>query len=459
MGMGRRKRERQQELWIPADQLEVPRHVFYETLNRLLAEGGFDEFVEGLCRPHYEEGVGRPSIPPGVYFRMLLVGYFEGLDSQRGIAWRCADSLSLRSFLGYGPAEATPDHSSLTRVRNRLPLSVHDAVFTFVLGLAAQHQLLKGRTVGVDATTLEANAAMKSIVRKDSGEDWKAYLRRLMQEQGLIAEGREPTDEDLRRFDRKRKDKTVSNEDWTSPADPDSRIAKMKDGRTHLAYKAEHTVDLESEFVLEASVYTADRSDGETLLVSVTAAQQNLEAAGVETEIEEVAADKGYHTNETLADCAECGLRTYIPTPRQRGRRRWTDKPPEQEAAYRANRRRVQGPRSKRLQRWRSERVERSFAHMCETGGARRSWLCGLEKVAKRYKLVAAARNLGLLMLKLFGVGKPRSLQGAGWGFARVQWALHIALHALGTAAIILHGFQALRSPRTSRTAGIALAV
>jgi len=458
MGMGRRKREHQQELWIPADQFDVPRHVFYDALNRLLADGGFDDFAEELCRPYYEEGIGRSSIPPGVYFRMLLVGYFEGLDSQRGIAWRCADSLSLRTFLGYGPAQPTPDHSSLTRIRDRLPLEVHTAVFQFVLGLAAEHKLLKGKTVGVDATTLEANAAMKSIVRRDSGEDWKAYLKRLMQAEGLIAEDEEPTDEDLRRFDKGRKNKKVSNAEWVSPTDPDSRIAKMKDGRTHLAYKAEHVVDLESEFLLEAVVYTADQSDGDTLLVSVAGAQQHLEAAGAEAEIAEVAADKGYHKNEMLADCVECGLRTYVPVPRLRGRRRWTDKPPEEEFAYRANRRRTKGARSRRLQRLRSERVERSFAHMCETGGARRTWLRGLEKVSKRYKLVAAARNLGLLMLKLFGVGKPRSLQGTGGALAAALTAFLVTLPLLGTALCAFISLQLSRAPQSHRMREKALA-
>ena len=413
MGMGRRKRERQGELWVAASDLAAaPRHVFYDTLNRLLAKGGFDEWVEGLCAPFYAENSGRDSIPPGVYFRMLMVGYFEGLDSQRGIAWRCADSLSLKAFLGCGPAEAPPDHSSLTRIRDRLPLEVHEQVFAFVLRLAAAHKLLKGKTVGVDATTLEANAAMKAIVRRDTGEDWKEYLKRLMREQGLVGQDEEPTDEQLRRFDRQRKTKKVSNSEWGSPSDPDSRIARLKDGRTHLAYKAEHVVDLETELVLEAGVYTADEPDGDTLLESVALAQRNLTAAGLEVEIREIVADKGYHKNEALADCAECELRTYIPEP-DRGRRRWADKPPEQEAAFRANRRRVRGQRGRRLQRLRSERVERSFAQVCETGGARRTWLRGLEKLAKRYRLVAAAHNLGLLMRRLFGIGKPRGLQGA----------------------------------------------
>jgi len=420
MGMGRRRRERQESLWIPADDLpKIPRHVFYEKLNEVLAEGGFDEFAEELCEPYYKEG-GRNSIPPGVYFRMLFVGYFEGIDSQRGIAWRCADSLSLRTFLGSALTEPTPDHSSLTKIRQRLPLEVHEAVFAFVLKLAETHKLLANKTVAVDATTLEANAAMKSIVRKETGEDWKAYLRGLMQEEGLIEESDEPTDDELRKFDKGRRNKKVSNAEWESQTDPESRIARMKDGRTHLAYKAEHVVDLESEFLLEAEVYHADEADTKTLTNSLNKAQANLETAGVYRDIEEVAADKGYHANKTLANCREWGtfgLRTYIPEPESVYERRWTDKPPEYEEAYRANRRRVQGDRGKRLQKKRSEVVERSFAHLCDSGGARRTWLRGLVNVRKRYTLVAAGRNLGLMMRKLFGVGTPRSLQGVCWCF------------------------------------------
>ena len=415
MGMGRRRRETQGELWIAtSDAPRTPRHVFYQKLNELLAEANFDDVVEELCEPSYAEG-GRPSIPPGIYFRMLLVGYFEGIDSQRGIAWRCSDSLSLKAFLGFGPFDATPDHSSLTYIRKRLPLEVHERVFELVLQLAATRKLLSGKVVATDSTMLEANAAMKSIVRKDNGEDWNDYLTRLMREEGVIAEDEEPTDNDRRKFDRARKNKKVSNTEWQSPTDPDARIAKMKDGRTHLAYKAEHTVDLDSELILDATIYHADEPDGDTLLQSVTEAQKHLDRAGADTRIEKAAADKGYHKNETLADCAECDIKTYIPEPDSQYQRRWTNKPPEQKTAVVNNRRRMSRDYGKRLQRRRSELVERSFAHVCETGGARRTWLRGLLNVRKRYTIVAAGRNLGLLMRKLFGVGKPRCLQ-AGLG-------------------------------------------
>jgi transposase len=421
MSMGRRKAEHQFDLWIPITQLpHSPGHIFYQKLNRLLLDVRFDHYVEDLCHEHYADGIGRESIPPGTYFRMLFVGYFEGIASQRGIAWRCSDSLSLRDFLGVPLHEATPDHSSLTKIRERLPLTVHEQVFTFVLKVAQEKKLLRGKTVAVDATTLEANAAMKSIVRKDSGEDWKEYLKRLMAEEGID----NPSDEEIRRFDKKRKNKKVSNQEWQSPTDPDSRIAKMKDGTTHLAYKAEHVVDLDSEFVLAAAVHPADASDPSTLVGSVLEAQANLVLAGSEQEIKEAVADKGYHKAQTLAECEHWNTRTYIPEPEGR-EYNWEDKPQAWRQATLRNRRRVKGPRSKRLQKLRSELVERSFAHVCETGGGRRTWLRGLLKVTKRYVVQVAAHNLGLLMRKLLGIGKPRVLQGGGGWFVWMAWCVY----------------------------------
>jgi transposase len=408
MALGKRKDE-QQEMWVATTSLPKSQgHVFYRKLNEVFAEASFDRMAEQLCRPYYHARIGRPSIPPGVYFRMLLVGYFEGLGSQRGIAWRCADSLSLREFLGIPVTKDTPDHSSLTRVRDRLPLEVHTEVFAWALRLLAEKGLLPGKTAAIDSTFLEANAAMKSIVRRDTGEDWNDYLRRLLQEQGV----ENPTDEDLRRFDRTRKDKRVSNEEWVSKTDPDSRIAKMKNGQTHLAYKAEHVIDLETEVVLAASIRPANEADVDTMVDSVMEAQTNLTEAGIDVEITEAVADKGYHATNTIELAESMNVRTYIPEPKVRGgKRNWRDVPEEKRQAVLNNRRRVRRAKSKRFQRRRSERVERSFAHICDTGGARRSWLHGLEKVQKRYSIAAMARNLGLLMRKVFGIGTPRGLQ------------------------------------------------
>lgn len=424
MALGRQRRERQQEFWVACGELpKSPGHPFYRKLNELLRGADFDEFVEDLCEPHYAEN-GRPSIPPGRYYRMLFVGYFEGIASQRGIAWRCSDSRSLQEFLGLAADESSPDHSSMTRTRKRLPVSVDEEVFRFVLTLAAEKDLLKGRTVAVDATTLEANAAMKSIIRKDTGEDWQEYLRRLAEAEGI----ENPTEEDLRRFDKKRKNKKVSNAEWQSKTDADGRIAKMKDGRTHLAYKAENVVDLDTDLIVAAEVYHADQTDSKTLTESLDQAQENIDVVDGEVDIEEVVADKGYHKTETLATLTDdTGVRTYIPEPKQKGRRRWGKRPESHRRAFYANRRRVRGARSKRLQRRRSECVERTFAHMCESGGGRRSWLRGLENVRKRWLLQAAARNLGLILRKLFGVGTPRSLQG----LARLLSFAHLLAAAL----------------------------
>jgi len=414
MTMGKRDTEQQQDLFITHDQLpRSPGHVFYRKLNQLLAAGGFDRWIEALCEPYYCQGKGRPSVPPGQYFRMLLVGYFEGINSQRGIAWRCSDSLSLREFLGIPLGEDSPDHSSLSYIRQRLPHSVHEAVFVWVLALAHEKKLLKGKTVGVDSTTLEAAAAMKSIVRQDTGEDWKEYLTRLMKEAGLIEDDDEPpSDEALRKFDKARQNKKVSNDEWTSPTDPDSRIARMKDGTTHLAYKAEHVVDLDTGVILTAEIYHADYHDTATLEDSLHQAQIQQQEAGSEQQIQDAVADKGYHGAEPLANLREhTPYRTYIPEPQRRHKCVWTDKPPEQQQAVVANRRRTRGQRGRKLQRLRSERVERTFAHVCETGGARRTWLTGIENVRKRYLLSAAAHNLSVLMRSLFKMGTPRGLQ------------------------------------------------
>lgn len=423
MAMGKRK-QRQEALFVLAEGLpKSAGHPFYQKLNALLAEAEFDRWIERRCQPYYEQAEqrGQPSIPPGVYFRMLLVGYFEGIDSQRGIAWRCADSLSLRQFLGIPLDEGTPDPKTLSNTRRRLPEEVFDEVFQFVLRIAAEKKLLSGHTVGVDSTLLEANAAMKSIVRRDSGEDWKQFVARLMREEGAIKEQHEPTDEEIRRFDKRRKNKKVSNDDWVSSSDPESRITQLKDGRTHLAYKAEHVVDLQSDVILAAEIYQADQADTQTLVDSAMEAQVNLQQAGVRTEIVEIVADKGYHAAATLELAEGLNFRTYIPERQQRHRSRWTGKPPELKRAVYANHRRLQRSKSRKLQRLRSERCERTFAHVCDSGGMRRSWLRSLVDVNKRYLIAAAAHNLGRVLRKLFGIGKPRTLQGLAALAALVQ--------------------------------------
>ena len=413
MAMGRRK-ARQLPLWVDAESLisGSPGHPFYERLSALLDTWGFDEFVESACSQFYSDPIGRPSLQPGRYFRALLVGYFEGLDSERGIAWRLKDSLSLRAFLHYNLDESPPDHSTLSRTRRLLDSETHERVFGWVLQRLAESKLLRGKTLGMDATTLEANAAMRSIMRRDTEEGYDEYLEKLGKEAGLEA----PSREALGRFDRKRRKKT-SNKDWKSPSDPDSRITKMKDGRTHLAHKAEHAVDLETGAIVAVTVQPADRGDTtsfkETLEEALATISDVLESPEASAQLNdqllaEVVLDKGYHSNASLLDFSGNGIRTYISEP-DRGRRNWRGKAKEKKAVY-ANRRRIRGKRGRRLQRLRSELVERSFAHCFGTGAMRRTHLRGHENIRKRLLLHTAAFNLGLIMRKLTGCGTPRGL-------------------------------------------------
>lgn len=422
--MGTRKqRERQQDLWIATnDVIETPGNAFYDRLNQILDEHKFDQKVEAVCRKFYKKSpYGRPSIAPGVYFRSLLIGYFEGLDSERGIAWRVADSLSLRNFLGYALDEATPDHSTISRTRRLYWLETHRAVFRWVIKILSGEGLIRGRTISIDATTLEANAAMKSIVRREDGQSYDEYLKGLAQAAGM----ENPTREQLARLDRKRK-KKGSNQEWMSPSDPDARITKMKDGGTHLAHKAEHAVDLSSGALLAVTLQGADQGDTTTIHQTLAEAGEAV-AEMIEHEaktapqeepqvhlggVEEVVADKGYHSGEVLQDLHDGEVRSYIPEP-DRGRRNWKGegKAEEQKRTY-ENRRRVRGDRGKRLQKTRSELTERSFAHMYETGAMRRVYLRGRQNILKRLLIQGAAFNLSLILRKAIGVGKPRQLQG-----------------------------------------------
>jgi transposase len=411
MSMGKRTRDRQPAMWVTTTELPTAAsHPFYRRLNQLLREHGFDDFVEAQCAGFYAEIMGRPSLPPGIYFRLLLIGYFEGIDSERGIAWRAADSLALRDFLGLALAEAPPDHSTISRTRRLIAVETHRAVFTWVAQCLGCVGLIKGKTIGLDATTLEANAAMRSIVRRDTGESYDEFLTRLAKASGVGT----PTRADLARLDRKRK-KKASNDDWTHPHDPDAKITKMKDGRTHLAHKAEHAVDLETGAVVGVTVQDADEGDTSTMEETLTEAAEQLEAVAVVTDdavavIEEVVADKGYHSRTLLHDLETLQIRTYISEP-DRGRQSWTDQEAERAAVY-ANRRRIRGVRGKRLLRRRGELLERPCAHLYETGGLRRAHVRGHENVLKRLLVHASAFNLGLWMRRLFGIGTPRALQG-----------------------------------------------
>jgi transposase len=414
MAMGTRKqRERQEELWYRSELPEAPGHPFYRRLNEVLDREGFDRFCEGRCREFYHEKLGRPSLTPGLYFRLMMIGFFEGIDSERGIAWRVADSLTLRQFLGIGLDERTPDHVTLSRTRRLISAGAHQQVFGWVVKRLARGGLMKGKTIGIDSTTLEANAAMKSIVRRDCQESYTDYLKRLAQAEGVEAEDAAA----VRRMDRKRA-KKMSNEEWVNPHDPEAEITRLKDGRTALAYKAEQAVDMESGAIVAVTTHGGAAADtesiGETVAeAGIAVAEQAVERTVNEAGIEEVVADKGYHSNEVMRELAEWGLRSYVAEP-ERGARKWKGKAAEQAAVY-ANRRRISGARGKRLQAGRGERVERNFAHQFDTGGLDRLYVRGMGNVHKRLLIQAAACNLALLMRALYGAGKPRAAHDR-WG-------------------------------------------
>ena len=454
MAMGKRKSE-QAPMWIPTTDLPVsPGHPFYARLNAILDETGFDRFAEEQCQEFYAAVMGRPGLPPGRYFRLLLVGYFEGLDSERGIAWRAADSLAVRSFAGLGLDMAAPDHSTLSRTRRLIALETHRAVFTWVQERLTAAELLEGRTVAIDATTLEANAAMRSIVRRDTGETYQEFLTRLAAESGL----KTPTREALARLDRRRKKRT-SNTDWKNPFDPDAKIAKMKDGRTHLAHKAEHAIDLDSGAMVAVTLQGADVGDTTSLVETAIAAAEQVAAAHAASPepgaLTELIADKGYHSNQTMIDLHAVGVRSYIAEP-DRGRRHWTQAPEAQRAVY-GNRRRVRGVRGKRLLRRRGEYVERSFAHVYDTGGMRRTHLRGHRNILKRLLIHASAFNLGILMRRVFGRGTPRGLQGQPLDARTLEIALAMLYERLWVTTNALLPHLGL-FPRVSRS-HLALAI
>ena len=434
MAMGKRKTHQQETLFVAA--ADLPRgvsHPFYAKLNEVLAGWKFDAFVEERCAKFYADKMGRPSLEPGKYFRLLLLGYFEGIDSERGIAWRCADSMSVRSFIGYAIDEASADHSTISRTRRLIDLETHREVFQWVLKLLADYDLVSGKTVGGDSTTLEANAAMRSIVRKDTGQNYQEFLTDLAKASGIQT----PTREDLARIDRKRKNK-ASNDDWENPHDKDARITKMKDGSTHLAHKAEHAVDMETGAVLAVTLQEAHLGDTTTLLPTIIATTENLRAVADDPRVgdkidenwmREAVADKGYHSNQMMLDLEEMNIRGYIAEP-DRGRRDWEDKLDERDAVY-ANRRRIRGDRGKRLMRKRGELIERSFAHNYESGAMRRTHLKRHDNISKRLLVHVGAFNLSLVMRKLTGVGKPRRLQSLFSSIFMLLLSLWNALAAL----------------------------
>ena len=419
MAMGRQG-ARQDQMMVLWDELpRSPGHVFYDQLQRVLNEAGFDAFAETLCQRFYATRLGAPSLPPGRYFRMHLVGYFEGIASERGLEWRCADSLSLRDFLGLGLDQRVPDHSWLSRTRARLPLEVHEQVFAWVLERLAEHGLIKGKRVGVDASTMEANAAMRSIRRRDTGESYREMLRRMAKESGIAT----PTAAELQQFDRTRKGKRTSNAEWASATDPEAKIARMKDGRTHLAYKPEHAVDLDTGAVVAAEIHPADEGDTTTLKGTLDAAAEGLEAAGMQPTAvtpTDLVADKGYHSRAVLKDLDGGPWRSRIAEPKPKDVLRWQGDHEARRAVY-GNRARLRSGVAKEALKLRAERVERSFAHTLDRGDLRRTHLRGRANVQKRYLIHVAGFNLGLVMRLVLGAGTPKEFAARG-GF--VLWLI-----------------------------------
>jgi transposase len=418
MALGR-QRERQADILVSWSEMpRSPGHVFYDKLQTVLMASEFDRFVETQCAADYASRRGRPSLPPGRYFRMLLVGYFEGIDSERGLEWRCADSLSLREFLRLGERDRVPDHSWLSRTRSRLPLEVHDKVFTWVLKLLNERGLIKGERVGVDASTIEANAALRTIVRRDTGEGYREMLTRMAKESGIET----PTAEDLIRLDRNRKGKTLSNADWQSATDPDARIAKLKDGRTHLAYKPEHAMDLDTGAVVAAEVHVADQGDTKTLAGTLASAAEHLaavDAAPTPAAPVELITDKGYHSRDGLKALDGGPWKSRICEPKRDAFCRWHGDDEARRAVYN-NRTRLLSGVARQAFKLRAERVERGFALILDRGGMRRVWLRGRENVQKRYLIHVAGYNLGLIMRLLTGAGTPRGFRPgySAWLFA-----------------------------------------
>jgi len=397
----------QPEFFVPANQLVQPAtSVFYAKLEETLQSFAFATEVRRLCAAAYSDnGRGRPGVDPAVYFKMLMVGFFENLGSERGIAERCQDSLSIRCFLGYDLTQNTPDHSTLSVIRSRLGVEVYEQVFVLILGALQAHGLVKGRNVGIDASVIEANASLKGLVNRQTEEVYWEYVRRLASENGV-----DPKDSDaVRRFDRKRP-KKMSNQEWENPNDPDAKIGPTKVGATDMIYKPENTVDLDTGAILRAEVRPGDEADQKDLAAHVLEAQANINEVQAlppdSLTIKSATADKGYHAVPEMADLQAEGIRTVISDP-VRNRKLENLSPAETKVVRRAKRS-ARSKSGKALLRRRGRHIERTFAHILDAGGARRTTLRGLANLNKRFKFAAAIYNLSQLMRELLGIGTPK---------------------------------------------------
>lgn len=419
-----KKKAAQPEFWIAADQIASPAGSgFYTKLEETLESFGFAAKVRELCAPAYDKtGLGRPGIDPVVYLKMIMVGFFEDLPSERAIAARCADSMSIRAFLKYELHEKTPEHSSFTVIRQRLGLEIYDRIFTLTLQALREHGLLRGKNLGIDASVIEANASLRALVNRNTEEEYWDYVKRLAAQQGI-----DPDDAAaVRKFDRNRPGKG-SNEDWVNPHDPEAKVGRTKHGATDMIYKPEAVVDLDTGAIVEAHVQLGDEVDHKEMAGKVVAAQQNINKACGEkldaVTVRSVTSDKGYYAVNEIQVLQDEGIRTVIADPI--GNRRLDKLEPTQKKAVRAARRSVRSKSGKALLRRRGMHIERSFAHILDCGGMRRATLRGRENLNKRYKLAAAFYNLSQLMRKLFGFGTPKQLAAfMRLLFVQVAWLL-----------------------------------
>jgi transposase len=405
----------QPEFWIAAQDLpKSAKTTFYSKLQGTLDDLEFESKVRKICTPYYKQTVlGRPGIDPVVYVKMIMVGFFEDLPSERAIASRCADSLAIRAFLKYELAENTPDHSSLSIIRQRLGLEVYQQVFQVMLQALQAHGLLRGRNIGIDSSVIEANASLRALVHRNTAEEYWDYVKRLAAAQGIDPEDAAA----VRQFDRQRPGKG-SNQEWVNPHDPDAKIGRTKDGATDMTYKPEVVADLDTGAIVQAAVNPGDQADHQHLAGRVLEAQQNINVAQEQPantlSIQTVTADKGYYVIPELEALQKEAIKTIISDPV--GNRRLDKLPTEQQAAVRAARRAVKSERGKKLLARRGMHLERAFAHILDCGGARRTTLRGQENLNKRYKLAAMVYNLSQLMRLLFGFGTPKQLEALGWG-------------------------------------------
>lgn len=407
-----KKKAAQPEFWIAADQVVASAQTgFYEKMEETLESFGFAAKVRALCEPAYDKsGVGRPGIDPVVYLKMIMVGFFEDLPSERAIAARCADSMSIRAFLNYELHEKTPEHSSFTVIRQRLGLDIYQQIFTLTLQALREHGLLRGKNLGIDSSVIEANASLRALVHRNTEEQYWDYVKRLAAQSGI-----DPQDTTaVRKFDRHRPGKG-SNAEWANPHDPDAKIGRTKDGATDMIYKPETVVDLDTGALVQADVNPGDQGDHKEVATRVLEAQQTINQACEQPldtlTVTSVTSDKGYHAVDQLQALQQEGIRTVISDPIDN--RRVDQLEPQQQRAVRAARRSVKSKSGKALLRRRGMHIERSFAHILDCGGMRRTTLRGWENLNKRFKLAAAFYNLSQLMRKLFGFGTPKQLAAA----------------------------------------------